>query len=119
MFIELFGACNGKVSKSMLICKNVASRGILDNGWGFKEAKSIHCAIVMDNVLAKYMIAIQTLYFSFCYRRSWMINGVLVPMDQEVASLPLARVINIEVLDEECSLLTLVAIRETCGLSNL
>lgn len=119
VYIDMFGACNVKVAKTMLICKDAATTQMLDNGWDNKEDANIQCQVALDSVLAKYMIATQTLIFSFWYRRSRSINGIMIPMDQEAASSQSAKVINIEVQDSNFSLLTVVAIRETCTLADL
>ena len=73
----------------------------------------------METLVAKYMISTQTFIMSFWYKRSRYIGGVLVPMDQEAASLVDNKVIDIEVFDEASNLTTVISIREHCNLAQL
>ena len=79
----------------------------------------MHCRIVLDTVVAKYMITMQTFILSFWYYREHHINGVLVPMDQESASLEDNKVVDIEVADDTSSVITIISIREECTLVEL
>ena len=58
------------------------------------------------------MIATQTFIMSFLYGRQRYIGGVLVPMDQESASLKDNQVVDIEVLDEKGTLVTIISLRQ-------
>lgn len=122
IFIDLFSAVNVRITKSMLVCRNMdpkESSAVLDEGWHFKEVDNIHCRIVLDTLVAKYMIATQTFILSFWYQRSRFIGGLLVPMDQETASLVDNKVVDIEVFDQDLNLTTVISIREHCSLLQL
>ena len=104
------------------ICKNMdsdMSSKLLDEGWHYKEIDNIHCGIVLETLVAKYMISTQSFIMSFWYKRSRYIGGMLVPMDQEAASLVNNKVIDIEVFDEASNLTTMISIREHCNLVQL
>ena len=122
VFVELFSAVDIKIAKTMLICRNMdsdMSSKLLDEGWHYKEIDNIHCGIVLETLVAKYMISTQTFIMSFWYKRSRYIAGMLVPMDQEAASLVDNKVIDIEVFDEASNLTTVISIREHCNLVQL
>ncbi|WP_447383766.1 hypothetical protein, partial [Streptococcus pneumoniae] len=72
---------------------------VLRNQWCTKQVGNVHCRIVLDSVVAKYMIPTQTFILSFWYCRKHYINGALVPMDQEAASLEDNQIVDIEVVD--------------------
>lgn len=122
IFVELFGEFDVKVTKTMLACRRMDNEllaKILQNQWFMRQVENVHCRIVLDTVVAKYMITTQTFILSFWYCREHYINGVLVPMDQEAASLKDNQVVDIEVVDEASSLLTIISIREECTLAEL
>ena len=121
-FVEMFGGFDVRVTKTMLACRGMDNDmllKVLQNKWCTRQVGSIHCRIVLDTVVAKYMIATQTFILSFWYCREHFINGILAPMDQEAASLEGNQVVDIEVVDESSSLLTIISIREECTLSEL
>ena len=60
IFVELFSAVDIKIAKTMLICRNMdpdMSSKLLDEGWHYKEINNIHCGIVLETLVAKYMIS--------------------------------------------------------------
>ena len=82
-----------------------------------RQVENVHCRIVLDTVVAKYMITTQTFILSFWYCREHYINGVLVPMDQEAANLKDNQVVDIEVVDDASAPLTIISIKEECTLA--
>ena len=65
VFVELFGSSNIHIAKTLLLCKNPPTAAIFDNGWKSREAEGIQCDIAEDTMLAKYMLATQTLIVSY------------------------------------------------------
>ncbi len=121
VFVEVFCSQQVRITKSMLLCKalpNEFCESLLDPGWHTKEADGILSEVCFSSLIGKYMIASQSMLLSFWYKRSHYINGVLVPMDQEAASLDNNQVMEIEVL-EGSNLLTVVSLREQSTLEQL
>lgn len=122
MFIELFGSQSIRIARTMLLCNGldaVFCSSLLDNAWHTKESTGIVSEVALDSIIVKYMIATQSLILSFWYKRSRLIDGALVPMDQEAASLEGNSVMHIEVIDNDENLLTAITIRELSTLSQL
>ena len=122
MFVELFGEFDVRVTKTMLVCKQMDNERltrILRKQWFTRQVGNVHCRIVLDTVVAKYMITTQTFILSFWYCREHHINGVLVPMDQESASLEDNKVMDIEVVDDRSAIIAIISIREECTLVEL
>lgn len=110
VFVDLFSVADVRITKTMLICKNLnseVSTNLLDEDWFIKEVDNIHCAIALETLIAKYMIATQTFILSFWYKRSRYIYGNLVPLDQEATSLGDNKVIDISVFDEASNLISI------------
>ncbi|MCO5603614.1 hypothetical protein L7F22_057765 [Adiantum nelumboides] len=84
--------------------------GLLNNDWHTKESASIVNKIALDSLTITYVIATQSLLLSFWYKRSQLIDGSLVPMDQEAASLEGSSMMHIEVIDSDENLLTTITI---------
>ena len=78
VFVELFSAVDIKIAKTMLICRNMDPdmlSKLHDEGLQYKEIDNIHCGIVLETLVTKYMISTQSFIMSFWYKRSRYIGG--------------------------------------------
>ena len=123
VFIDFFALGDSTIDlkNTMLKCQNIDSNTMLeflDKRWDIKNFNGIQCKVDPTTLIVKYMIKSQNFIMAFYYQRLHFVNGVLVPLDQDLLNMQDNPLIYIDIwmLNE---IQTIISIGQMCSLLEL
>ena len=123
VFIDFFALGDSPIDLklTMLKCTNIDSNTMLeflDKDWDLKSSNGIQCKVDPTSVNVKYMIKSQNFIMSFYYQRSHLVNGIQVPLDQNLLNMQENPLLDIDIWMQD-ELQTTISIGSMCTLQQL
>ena len=116
VFVDFFFDEQIRTTKTMFICKSESCVDFLNDKWDRKECRGTLCLLQKKSIICKYIIGSQNFVVSFYYYRFYLLNGQLIPLDQDTMSNPENKPLALEIYFEE-SLLTVIDIMLSTSLA--
>lgn len=88
VFVDFFFDEEIRIASTMFICKSSEALDFLDNGWDTRKTEGIISVLQKKSIICKYIISSQNCIATFHYTRYHLVNGNLIPLDQDLESDP-------------------------------
>ena len=118
VFVDFFYDEQIRSTTTMFICKSESCLDFLDDNWDRKQSQSTLCLVQKKSIICKYIIGSQNFIVSFYYFRFHLLNGQLIPLDQDITTNPENKPLAVEIYFQE-NLITVIDIMSSTSLAQL